>query len=119
IWVWDIARETTTRLTFDPSTDEQPVWTPDSRRIIFTSGRTGAPNLFSHAADGTGADERLSTSPNTQAPQSITPDAKYILGFEVFPKTIPDVVRWPITGGAAEPIVQTTFAEFNAEISPD
>src|SRR5207247_5336971 len=36
-----------------------------------------------------------------------------------FPKTIPDVVRWPIEGGTPEPLVQTTFAEFDVEISPD
>ena len=119
IWIWNIARQTSTRLTFDPAQEQHPVWTPDSRRVIFASGRDGAPNLFWHFADGTGTDQRITTSPNTQAPQSITSDGKYILGFEVMPKTIPDVVRWPIEGGPAEPIVQTTFAEFDAEISPD
>src|SRR5205823_12966033 len=52
VWVLDIAHGTWKRLTFDPGADQQPVWTPDSRRIIFSSGRTGAPNLFAHAADG-------------------------------------------------------------------
>ena len=120
IWVWDLARETLTRLTFDPGTDEDPVWTPDSRRIIFSSSRTGPLNLFWHAADGTGVDQRLTTSPNAQRPNSMTPDGKYVLGYEVFPETVPDVVRFPIDGkGQSEPVVQTPFAEYNAYISPD
>jgi serine/threonine-protein kinase len=39
IWIWDFARETLTRLTFDPARDILPVWTPDSRRILFSSER--------------------------------------------------------------------------------
>ena len=30
IWIWDLARETLTRLTFDPGPDRYPVWTPDA-----------------------------------------------------------------------------------------
>lgn len=41
IWVWDLARGTLTRLTFDPTPDLAPVWTPDGRRIIFSSDRGG------------------------------------------------------------------------------
>ena len=134
IWIWDLGRRTPTRLTFDPGLDAQPLWTPDSRRVVFSSTRGGVPNLFWHAADGTGVDQRLTISQDTQAPQAITPDGKYVIGFEVFPKTAPDVVRWPLEpvaaadGGArggespprqAEPLIQTTFAEFNAEISPN
>jgi serine/threonine-protein kinase len=133
IWVWDLARQTPTRLTFDPAIDQQPVWTPDSRRIIFSSARSGISNLYWHAADGTGADQRLTTSTNLQFPNSVTPDGTHVVGYEVFPKTIPDVVQFALDGPAAgrtgapaepaqrpsEPLVQTTFAEFNAEVSPD
>jgi serine/threonine-protein kinase len=134
IWIWDLARRTLTRLTFDPAIDLLPVWTPDSRRIIFGSARTGTQNLYWHAADGTGGDERLTTSANVQGATSVTPDGTYIIGFEVFPKTIPDIVRIPLgdrasnpaTGAQAQPaqrpsevLVQTPYAEFNAEISPD
>ena len=64
IWVWDLGRTTLTRATFDPGTDDYPVWTPDGRRVIFSSERAGARNLFWQAADGTGAVERLTESPN-------------------------------------------------------
>ena len=43
IWIWDLARQTLTRLTDAPATDQYPVWTPDSRRIIFASARARRP----------------------------------------------------------------------------
>ena len=36
LWLWDLGRTTLTRLTFDPGVDVVPVWTPDSRRLIFS-----------------------------------------------------------------------------------
>lgn len=58
IWIWDLARETLTQLTFDEANDNYPLWTPDSARVVFTSGREGG-GLFWKAADGTGQVERI------------------------------------------------------------
>jgi len=55
IWLWDLARATLTRVTLDPGFDFYPVWTPDGRRLIFSSEPAGARNLFWQAADGTAA----------------------------------------------------------------
>ena len=66
IWVWDLKREALTRITFDPGSDQAPVWTPDSRRILFSSPRNGViANLYWQAADNTGTVERLTTSPQS------------------------------------------------------
>ena len=75
IWVWDLGRTTLTRVTFDPGIDSNPVWTPDGRRLIFNSERVGARNLFWQAADGTGAVERLTESPNRQTRRPCRPTA--------------------------------------------
>ena len=58
IWIWNLARETLTQLTFDDGIDNFPLWTPDSARVVFNSTRDGG-GLFWKAADGTGQVEQL------------------------------------------------------------
>ena len=79
VWLWDLGRTTLTRLTVVPGRDVVQVWTPDSRRVIFSSERAGGRNLFWQAADGTGAAERLLESPNTQYPLAVSPDGRQLI----------------------------------------
>ena len=75
IWIWDVARETPLRLTFDPGSDVHPVWTPDGERVVFSSVRDGPPQkVFWKAADGTGTVERFAEGPGLAA-YSFSPDA--------------------------------------------
>jgi len=124
IWIWDLMRHTLTRLTFDPGLDRAPVWTPDGRRVIFSSqqgGVAGGGNLFWRLADGTGTAERLTTNPNTQYPNSISPDGTRLAFREDSgPKNNRDLGVLVLgTTPRAETLIQTTFNEENAEISPD
>jgi serine/threonine-protein kinase len=60
IWVWDFARKSLSRVTSDPGTDQNPVWMPDGRRLVFKTeagGVLGA--LAMQNADGSGTAERL------------------------------------------------------------
>jgi Tol biopolymer transport system component len=126
IWTFDLARPTLTRLTFDPGLDIQPVWTADSRRILFASRRGGAQNIFWHAADGTGKDERITSSADAgQYPSAVTPDGTRLIAHQMN-KTNFDIVQFalPLPGVSAateagENLVQTDFAEFAADISPN
>ena len=58
IWIWNLAEENLTQLTFDEGADDVPLWTPDSARVVFGSTRAGG-GLFWKAADGTGPVEQL------------------------------------------------------------
>ena len=58
VWIWDLAQERLTQLTFDEAIDDFPLWTPDSARVVFRSTRDDG-GLFWKAADGTGQVERL------------------------------------------------------------
>jgi serine/threonine-protein kinase len=120
IWIWDLARQTPTRLTFDPGVDQFPVWTPDGRRIIFTSGRNGIGNLYWQAADNTGSVERLTTNPNLQRATSISPDGKHVLLVETTPAGGNDINLLTMDEKkSVTPLVHTPYREFNGEISPD
>jgi serine/threonine-protein kinase len=127
IWIWDLTRQTLTRLTDAPATDQNPVWTPDSRRVLFASTRPGAPNLYWQAANNTGTVERLTTSANQQLPLSISPDGTRLIVREQVPTTGFDlrVLRLdPSTPlgtppRQTEPLLQTTSSEDNGDLSPD
>ena len=54
IWVYEWARDTLSRLTFDRANDMRPVWSPSGRYIAYGSQRNGVPNLYLQRTDGTG-----------------------------------------------------------------
>ena len=118
IWIWDLAHETLTRLTADPAPDSFPVWTTDSRRIIFSSARNGASNLYWQLADGSGPVERLTTSPNVQSPMSAAPDGSGIVVREN--RASADLFFMRLDGKRElQPLLQSAFQEHNGVISPD
>jgi eukaryotic-like serine/threonine-protein kinase len=126
IWVWDLTRKTLARLTLDPGIDRFPVWTPDGRRIVFSSNRDGVMNLYWQAADNTGMAERLTTSAGAQLTSAVSPDGSRLLFAEVRPKTGLDVMMLGLTptpAGAGtrppEPLIETMFGEIDSRVSPN
>jgi Protein kinase domain/WD40-like Beta Propeller Repeat len=119
VWVYEFARQTLSRLTFDPAADWAPIWAPDSRRIIFISARAGPSNLFWHSADNTGEVVRLTTSSNIQVPLSMSRDGRLIM-MEIMPKTGPDLFVTPLDGKSPPALlVQSPFVDTNADLSDD
>ena len=80
IWVYEWARDTLTQLTFDPSQERGPVWTPDGQRVLFSSDRAkpGVTNLYWINADGTGDVTRLTDSSQNQVGTSWHPTGKFV-----------------------------------------
>jgi len=94
--------------------------TPDSRRLIFSSERAGTRNLFWQAADGTGAVERLTDSPNRQNAGEVSPDGTRLIFTELAPKTGSDVMQVELDGTRrVTPLVRTPLEEQNGILSPD
>jgi Tol biopolymer transport system component len=114
LWVWDLAHEILTRLTDGARDERYPVWTPDSRRVVFMSG-----NEFRRAAvDGTGTPEII--SPNGFRPFGVSPDGRLLVYGKVNRGTGLDLMVLPLdAGGQPRPLIQTKFNEYHAKISPD
>ncbi|MDA1371946.1 MAG: hypothetical protein O2971_14435 [Proteobacteria bacterium] len=115
IWVYDLTRQTLSRLTFDDADDSQPAWTPDGERIVFVSDRDGG-GLWWQAADGTGAAERLLADDSPLlAPYAFTPDGAQLLynsGGDIYTLT-------PGTEVPSQPLIQSEFNTQRPDISPD
>ena len=73
VWIYDIPRDTLTRFTFEGNNASTgALWTPDGKRLVFPSNKGGgASNLFWKPADGSGSEERLTTSKNIQRTGSV------------------------------------------------
>ena len=114
IWVWDLGRETLTRVTTDAGVDHAPLWTPDGQRLIFTRGNTtGA--LFWQAADGSGPAERLIESSTIRRATSVLSDSSAVLYTEVA-----DVMMLTLDKGrGVQPMVRTPQPEQHGVVSPN
>ena len=77
VWIWRLDQGPLTRLTFDEGTDQNPIWTPDSARVVFYSSRDGG-GLFWRAADGTGDVEQLLEDAEPVAPVTWTADGRLL-----------------------------------------
>jgi serine/threonine-protein kinase len=127
IWVWDFSRRMLTLITTDPARDEDPVWSRDGRRLIFLSLRTGAGNLFWQPADGSGTAERLTDALRIRGPDAATPDGKWLVvresdgkgTFDLALLELPDKPGMKPASSETKPLVPSSFAESNAEVSPD
>ena len=127
IWIDDMVRQTSARIT---TSDDNfgAAWSHDGRSVIFARGLP-VPNLHRRMADGTGTEERLTTSDKAQSPSSVSPDGKWLAYEEfeplsgsnifVLPLPEPGTTAQPSTGAAARPFVTTKAVERNAIFAPD
>jgi serine/threonine-protein kinase len=120
IWLYDLARDTLTRFTFEGNTNRNAVWTPDGKRIAFYSNKDGATvSLYWQLADGSGGPERLRTSDHGSIPRSFSPDGQLLAFHENNPKTGKDIWVLRLSDRKAEPFLRTPFNEGGPIFSPD
>jgi Tol biopolymer transport system component/DNA-binding winged helix-turn-helix (wHTH) protein len=79
LWLFDLARGTSSRFTFDPAEETNPTWSPDGNRIAFSSDEKGNFDIYQKAATGTGKAEPLLESSDVKMVESWTPDGRFIL----------------------------------------
>ena len=119
IWVYHLDRWTLTRLTFE-NDNRDPLWTPDGKRVVYTSLRNGLYGLYWRPADGSGPEELLSASKNWVFANSWSADGRFLAFGEQDPKTGFDISILPVGGDRRPyPFVRSSFREWFGEFSPD
>ena len=118
VWMCDLFRGTLSRLTFN-GFGLNPEWTSDGKKVTFTANSAGAANLFWKAADGTGNEERLTTSEHFQYPNSWSPDGETLALTESDPATLMDIWILSVKDRQKSPFLRTPFNEANLVFSPD
>ncbi len=126
LWVFDLVRGTSSRFTFDPAEDLNPVWSPDGNRIAFTSERKGPRNLYVKPASGIGQEEALLESEARKSVEQWSPDGRYLV-FNINVSNVStarqannDLWLLPLSGDRKpQPLLQTPFNENQAQVSPN
>ena len=118
LWIVDLTSGASTRFTFDPGTDSQPVWSPDGRYVAWMSNRGGQWGFYRKAADGSGNDELLA------APKDISNLTDWTHnGFLIFTLggNLHALPVSPDASGNRTPVpaIQATGRERGGYVSPD
>lgn len=121
IWLYDIGRNVKSRFTFDGAVDAYPVWSPDSKNIVFSSNRRGHFDLYMKPANGATDEQPVYISPLLKNATDWSKDGRYLLFTVVDPQnTKSDVYYLPMFGDRKPvPFVTTEFNESNGAFSPD
>jgi eukaryotic-like serine/threonine-protein kinase len=119
IWVYDIGRNTLTRLTFG-GTNRSAVWSPDGKRIAWWSGKDGKPEILTRAADGTGESSVLMSSTGRLYLDAWTHDGSTLILDHTINGSEANVESIPLVGEKKlHPLVATSYDEWMAAVSPD
>jgi serine/threonine protein kinase len=120
IWVHDLSRNVSTRLTSSPDDEQSPVWAPDGTRIVYRSDRGGPPDLYDISSVGAGAPRLLLAKGGVQTPQDFSRDGRSLIFGEADRNTGLDLWLLPVgEQRKASPVLRTRFDEDEARVSPD
>jgi serine/threonine-protein kinase len=118
IWVYDIERGVSTRLTFEDSAETEQIWSADGQYLIFSSDANGADNLYRKRSDGSGELERVTEADQAQWASSWSSDGRFVS--YMTSTTALDLWTLPLDGERKpELYLSTPFAEADGDFSPD
>lgn len=121
VWLLDVSRGTSVRVTSNVADDTTPVWSPDDTRIVFGSNRKGHhSDLFMKTATASGKEELLLATPQDKVAADWSRDGRFVL-FDLRDfKSRSDIWAVPLNGQDKPfPVIQTEFDEFRGQFSPD
>jgi serine/threonine protein kinase/Tol biopolymer transport system component len=122
IWVTELTRNATAKLTVDPTTENQsPVWSPNGQHIAFTSTRNGKSGLYVQPVQTTGAETLVfEADTGVPLPVSWTPDGKALIFGAPGANTRRDIWQVALDGDRVPtPVVQSPAIESHGQLSPD
>jgi serine/threonine protein kinase/Tol biopolymer transport system component len=118
VWVHDLARGTTTRLT-NEGRAVLSSWTPDTERLVIGYSQGGVGNLHRLSYRGNEPLERLSSSEFLQQPGSWSPDGRYLAYVQWRHSEGTDIWLLDMESRQAEPFLDTEYQYSYPDISPD
>jgi len=117
IWIADLRRKVTTRVTFELPVNRWPVWSPDGSTITYSGGSGFRLDLYRRAADGGGIVERLVDEPSPQHPMDWSSDGRHLLFTRNSADFGTDLLVLP-AGGKPYTFLRTPVSEGHSQLEP-
>ena len=125
IWLIDLSSGASSRFTFDPASDGQPVWSADGSEIAWLSNRGGYNGIYRKASNGAGSDELLyKTDGPSLTLTDWSRDGRFLIYHSINQQTKADIWALPVgkdTTSDRKPfaVIQTGASEVGGYLSPD
>jgi len=121
VWILDLERGTSMRLTFDPADDMNPFWSADDRFIYFTSLRQGRGDIFRKSSAGAGTDELVLADPETSFISGLSADGRTAAmnTNNVAARTNWDISILDLATKSVRPFLVTPFSELTPSLTAD
>lgn len=120
IWALEPERNVKTRLTFAPSEETSPIWSPDGKRVAFASIAKGDRRIVARSVGGGTAEQELFKSSDVPSPEDWSWDGQYILFNLVSGKQKTDIWILPLSGDRKPiPVARSEYDEGWGFFSPD
>jgi hypothetical protein len=123
-WMMDSARGLPSRFTTGATSSTHPIWSPDSRTVLFS--HLGSGDLARKAANGVGDEQVVGRRPNMTLLYDWSRDGRLALTGELTSDSKSGIWLLPITpdgelrqGDVPKPYVHTNFHGFHARFSPE
>jgi eukaryotic-like serine/threonine-protein kinase len=120
LWLQDLVRGVTSRLTHDPETDHNGVFSPDGRHVAWESHAGGRLDLYRRPVDGSAPPTLLLDWGRANGPVDWSPDGRYILFASDDGPTRENL--WMVRADGSEKpqeVLASPYSEEAASFSPD
>ena len=120
--IWIVGPEGASRFTTDPARDSDPMWSPDGKRIVFASNRTGTLGLYIKTVMGSEPERLILSVPGTAG---LVPNdwsrSDYILYGQAGQSGPGPGSVWALHLGDSTPIriIDEEFAPYAPRLSPN
>jgi len=120
IWVIDLGRRVSSRLTFGARNENYPLWSPDGTRILYYSDDSKDPGIFVQPSSGAGRGERVLSSGAELTLTDWSRDGQFVIYDMAADQNRQDVWVLPMTGDRQpKPFLTGPYDETQARLSPN